>query len=140
VVDNLHREAVIKQVQQMFVGAEGIGDIAGPQELKLHGIARPQDDPRAPDLVLFAREGYSFDESASGSAATIARRELRGSHGHDENLPCMYATFIAWGSGIKPRARLGEIQNTDVAPTIARLLDLPLTGADGKVLSAALAE
>jgi predicted AlkP superfamily pyrophosphatase or phosphodiesterase len=140
VVDNLHRESVIKKVEQMFAGAEGIGDIAGPQELKLHGIARPQDDPRAPDLVLFAREGYSFDESASGSAATIARRELRGSHGHDENLPCMYATFIAWGSGIKPQTRLGEIRNADVAPTIARLLDLPLTGADGKVLSAALAE
>ena len=140
VVDNARRDAVIKQVEQIFAGAEGIGDIAEPDQLKLHGIARPQDDPRAPDLVLFAREGYSFDESASGSAATIARRELRGAHGHDENLPCMYATFIAWGSGIKPRARLGEIQNTDVAPTIARLLDLSLTGVDGKVLSAALAE
>jgi hypothetical protein len=61
-------------------------------------------------------------------------------HGHDENLSCMDATFIAWGSGIKPQTQLGEIQNTDVAPTIARLLKLPLNGADGKVLSAALAE
>jgi predicted AlkP superfamily pyrophosphatase or phosphodiesterase len=104
------------------------------------------DDPRAempthsPDLVLFAREGYCFDDSAAGSAPTVPRREIRGMHGHDENLPCMDATFIAWGSGIRPHARLGEIQNTDVAPTIARLLDLPLTAADGKVLSAALAE
>jgi predicted AlkP superfamily pyrophosphatase or phosphodiesterase len=134
------REAVIKQIEQMFVGLEGVSTVVGPEDFKLHGLARPQDDPRSPDLVLFAREGYCFDESASGSAATIPRRELRGMHGHDENLPCMYATFVAWGSGIKPRTRLGEIQNTDVAPTIARLLDLPLTGADGKVLSAALAE
>jgi predicted AlkP superfamily pyrophosphatase or phosphodiesterase len=89
---------------------------------------------------LFAREGYSFDESATGASATVARRELRGSHGHDENLPCMDATFIAWGSGIKPRTKLGDIHNTDVAPTIARLLDLPLTAVDGKLLSAALAE
>jgi len=97
-------------------------------------------DPHSPDLVLFAREGYCFDEGATGSVPTVPRRELRGMHGHDENLPCMAATFIAWGAGIKPRTQLGEIQNTDVAPTIARLLTLPLTGADGKVLSAALTE
>jgi predicted AlkP superfamily pyrophosphatase or phosphodiesterase len=140
VVDATHRESVIDQVERMFTGAEGIDKVVGPEELKLHGLARPQEDPRSPDVVLFAREGYCFDETASGSASTLPRRELRGMHGHDENLPCMYATFIAWGAGIKPRAHLDEIQNTDVAPTIARLLNLPLTGADGKVLAAALAE
>jgi predicted AlkP superfamily pyrophosphatase or phosphodiesterase len=139
-LEQTKREPLIKQIEQMFVGLEGVSIVVGPEDLKLHGLARPQDDPRSPDLVLFAREGYCFDESASGSAATIPRRELRGMHGHDEKLPCMYATFVAWGSGIKPRTRLGEIQNTDVAPTIARLLDLPLTGVDGKVLSGALAE
>jgi predicted AlkP superfamily pyrophosphatase or phosphodiesterase len=140
VLDQNKREALIKQIEQMFAGLEGVSTVVGPEDFKLHGLARPQDDPRSPDVILFAREGYCFDESASGPAATVPRRELRGMHGHDENLPCMYATFVAWGLGIKPRTRLGEIQNTDVAPTIARLLDLPLTGADGKVLSAALSE
>jgi predicted AlkP superfamily pyrophosphatase or phosphodiesterase len=140
VLEKNNREAVIKRVEQIFSNLEGVASVAGPEELKLHGLALPQDDPHSPDLVLFAREGYCFDESASGSAATVPRREIRGMHGHDENLPCMDATFIAWGSGIKPRTKLGEIQNTDVAPTIARLLDLPLTATDGKVLSAALAE
>jgi predicted AlkP superfamily pyrophosphatase or phosphodiesterase len=140
VLEQNKREAVIKRVEQMFAGLEGVSTVVGPEELKLHGLARPQDDPRSPDMVLFAREGYCFDESGSGPAATVPRRELRGMHGHDENLRCMYATFVAWGSGIKPRTRLGKIQNTNVAPTIARLLDLPLTAADGKVLAAALAE
>jgi predicted AlkP superfamily pyrophosphatase or phosphodiesterase len=140
VLEKNNREAVIKRVEQIFSNQEGVASVAGPEELKSHGLALPQDDPHSPDLVLFAREGYCFDDSASGSAATVPRREIRGMHGHDENLPCMDATFIAWGSGIKPRTKLGEIQNTDVAPTIARLLDLPLTATDGKVLSAALAE
>jgi predicted AlkP superfamily pyrophosphatase or phosphodiesterase len=140
VLESSNRESVINQVERLFSGVEGIDKVIGPEDLKLHGLARPQDDPRSPDLVLFAREGYCFDETATGSAPTVPRRDLRGMHGHDENLPCMYATFIAWGAGIKPRTDLGEIQNTDVAPTIARLLNLPLTAADGKVLSAALAE
>jgi len=140
VLDPHKRDAIVKQVERIFSGLEGVGTIAGPDELKLHGLATPQEDPHSPDLVLFAREGYSFDESATGSAPTVARRELLGSHGHDENLPCMYATFIAWGAGIKPRTQLGEIQNTDVAPTIARLLHLPLNGTEGKVLAGALAD
>jgi predicted AlkP superfamily pyrophosphatase or phosphodiesterase len=140
VLESSSRESVINQVERLFSGAEGIDKVIGPEDLKLHGLAKPQDDPRSPDLVLFAREGYCFDETATGSAPTAPRRDLRGMHGHDENLPCMYATFIAWGAGIKPRTALGEIQNTDVAPTIARLLNLPLTAADGKALSAALTE
>jgi predicted AlkP superfamily pyrophosphatase or phosphodiesterase len=140
VLDSSHKDAVISQVQRLFAGVEGVDKVIGPEELKLHGLAKPQDDPRSPDVVLFAREGYCFDETASGSALTVPRRDLRGMHGHDENLPCMYATFIAWGAGIKRRTTLEEIQNTDVAPTIAHLLNLPLTGADGKALAAALAE
>jgi predicted AlkP superfamily pyrophosphatase or phosphodiesterase len=140
VLDQSKRDAVIRQVEQIFSNTEGVATIVGPDELKLHGLAQPQVDPNSPDLVLFAREGYCFDEGATGSVPTVPRRELRGMHGHDENLPCMAATFVAWGAGIKPRTQLGEIQNTDVAPTIARLLTLPLTRADGKVLSAALTE
>ncbi|HET6325570.1 MAG TPA: ectonucleotide pyrophosphatase/phosphodiesterase [Planctomycetaceae bacterium] len=140
VLDSANRDSTINQVERLFAGAEGIDKVVGPEELKLHGLAKPQEDPRSPDLVLFAREGYSFDEAAAGSAATVPRRDLRGMHGHDENLPCMYATFVAWGAGIQPRTTLGEIQNTDVAPTIAHLLGLPLTGADGKALAAALAK
>lgn len=139
VVDISHRDSTIHQIERLFAGAEGIDQVVGPEELKVHGLAKPTEDPRSPDIVLFAREGYGFDEAASGSDSTIPRRDLRGLHGHNENLPCMYATFIAWGAGIQPQSNLGEIQNTDVAPTIARLLNLPLTGTDGKALTSALA-
>jgi len=58
----------------------------------------------------------------------------KGSHGHDPALPDLHATFVAWGSGIKHGARLGEISNMDVAPTIARLLGFSIPNAEGKAL------
>jgi predicted AlkP superfamily pyrophosphatase or phosphodiesterase len=140
VLDKANRDAVVKRVHQAFDGCEGVSKVVGPRDMSEHGLAEPQDDPRSPDMILFAREGYSFDQTASGAASTVARRVLHGSHGHDENLPCMYATFSAWGRGIKPGARLGDIHNTDVAPTIAALLGLSLPGVDGKPLSAALSD
>jgi hypothetical protein len=46
----------------------------------------------------------------------------------------MDALFIAHGRGIKRGARLGRIENTALAPTIAKLLDQSLTEADGEPL------
>ena len=66
--------------------------------------------------------------------------ERKGTHGHDPNLPELHASFIAWGAGIKPGATVGDINNTDVAPTLAKLLGLEMTGVDGRVLTEALAD
>jgi len=140
VLDEAKHALVVERVKQAFDGSEGIAKVVGPGQLKDHGIAEPQDDPRSPDMILFAKLGYTFADTATGPATIIEKPAGKGAHGHDENLPDLHATFIAWGPGIKPGARLGVIQNTDVAPTIARLLGLPLSGMDGKVLSAALAD
>ena len=136
--DGAQSDAVIQRVTQIFGNAEGIWRIVGPGELKEHGVARPQDDPHAPDMILFAKEGYGFIDAAGGTAAIIEKPERKGNHGHDENMPNLYATFIAWGVGIKPGVRLELISNTDVAPTVAKLLNLPMPGVDGEILSAAL--
>jgi hypothetical protein len=52
----------------------------------------------------------------------------------------MHATFLAAGAGIKPGVKLDIIKNTDVAPTIAHLLAVPLKDTDGQVLKEILAE
>ena len=52
----------------------------------------------------------------------------------------MNAIFIAAGAGIKPGVELGEIDNIDVAPTVAHLLGVPLPDTDGKILAGALSE
>jgi len=46
--------------------------------------------------------------------------------------------FIASGAGIRPGVQLGDIDNRDVAPTIARLLQVEMPGVEGKPLVDAL--
>lgn len=128
------RNAVLARVRKAFTGVEGVAKIIGVREFPKYGVADPQVDPHAPDLILFAQLGYSFGDTAAGDLPFKDKPERSGSHGHDPNLPELHATFVAWGAGIKPGARLGEISNLDVAPTIARLLGLRYS-ADGKALT-----
>jgi predicted AlkP superfamily pyrophosphatase or phosphodiesterase len=138
VADAAKQAAVVERVKQVFSDIDGIWKIVEPQQLKEHGIAEPKNDPHAPDMILFAKEGYGFSEAAAGQATIIEKPDRKGNHGHDENLPHLHATFVAWGLGIKPGVRLDLIQNTAVAPTVAKLLDVPMPATDAPMLSDAL--
>jgi predicted AlkP superfamily pyrophosphatase or phosphodiesterase len=66
-----------------------------------------------------------------------ARTSL-GSHGFLAKLPKMNAMCILSGAGIRSGIKLQKVNNTAIAPTIARLLGLKYPGADGKPLLDAL--
>jgi predicted AlkP superfamily pyrophosphatase or phosphodiesterase len=135
VINEANRESIITRFKQAFAGVDGVAKIASRDEFANYGIGDPRRDPYAPDLVLFAKLGYYFGDTAAGG-----KKELRGSHGYDSTLPDMQAVFVASGAGIKPGTKLGPIENTSVAPTIARLLGVELPTAEGKVLTEALEE
>jgi predicted AlkP superfamily pyrophosphatase or phosphodiesterase len=138
VLDDHQRSEIIERIKKALKGMEGLSKIVGPESFKDYGVANPKEDPRAPDLILFAEEGCTFGDTAAGELPFIDKPERKGSHGHDADLPDLHATFVAWGAGIKAGVRLGEISNIDVAPTIAKLLGLSIPNADGKVLKEAL--
>jgi predicted AlkP superfamily pyrophosphatase or phosphodiesterase len=140
ILDEANRPAIVDQIRKSFDGMKGVEKVVGPEELKEYGVADPKDDPHAPDVILFADEGYNFGNTAAGALTFFEKPERKGSHGHDAALPDLHAMFVAGGVGIKPGVRLGEIQNIDVAPTIAALLGISMPGVDGKPLSAALAQ
>jgi predicted AlkP superfamily pyrophosphatase or phosphodiesterase len=135
VIDEANRESIIGRFKTAFAGVDGVDKIVGPEEFVEYGIGDPRRDPHAPDLMLFAKMGYYFGDTAAGN-----KNELRGSHGYDSKLPDLQAIFVASGAGIKPGTKLGPIENTSVAPTIARLLGIELPTAEGKVLTEALSE
>jgi predicted AlkP superfamily pyrophosphatase or phosphodiesterase len=134
VLDQEDRNDVIKKVKKAFRNVHGISKVVGPDKLKDYGVANPKDDPNAPDMLIFADFGYTLGDTAAGELAFDDKPERFGSHGHDASLPGLHATFVAWGEGIKPGARLGEISNLDVAPTIAKLLKISFPSADGQPL------
>ena len=140
VLDDARRSSVIKRVTKAFSGVLGVSKIVGPGQLKDYGVANPKNDPHAPDMIVFAELGCAFGDTAAGELPFNEKPERKGSHGHDPNLPELHATFVAWGIGIKPGARLGEISNISVAPTIAKLLGLTIPNLEGKPLAAAMAD
>ena len=46
--------------------------------------------------------------------------------------------FVLWGRGVRSGVRVPWMRQSDVAPTLARLLGLPLDSQDGRVLVGAL--
>jgi len=133
ITDEGDRTAIGQRIRQAFANVEGVDKIVSADEFADFGIADPKRDPHAPDMILFAKLGYFFGDTAAGG-----KTESKGSHGFDSHLPEMRAVFVACGAGIKPGTKLGLIDNTAVAPTIARLLGLEMPTADGKPLTDAL--
>lgn len=134
------RPAVVERIKAAFHGVKGIDKVVTPDQLKDYGVADPATDPHAPDMIVFADEGYSFGDTAAGALPFNEKPERKGTHGHDASIPDLHATFIAWGDGIRSGVRLGEVPNIDVAPTIAKLLHIAMPDTDGKPLAEILAE
>jgi predicted AlkP superfamily pyrophosphatase or phosphodiesterase len=87
-------------------------------------------------VMLEARRGYMFTDAVEPPFVTPSK--YRGNHGYSPDMPEMRATFFLWGDGVTRGVDLGEVDMIDVAPTLATLLGLQLTRAEGKVLSRAL--
>jgi predicted AlkP superfamily pyrophosphatase or phosphodiesterase len=140
ILDNANRVSIAGKVEKAFTGVDGIDRIVSPEHTKEYGVADPKVDPNAPDMLLFAKEGWTFGDTAAGAMTFVDKPERAGTHGHDPNLPDLHATFVAWGEGIAKGMNVGPIENIVVAPTIAKLLGIEMKNTDGNALTAALAK
>ena len=62
------------------------------------------------------------------------RTTTGGAHGYAPTHPELLASFIIAGPGIAAGKNLGEIDMRAIAPTLARLMGVPLPSADLKPL------
>lgn len=139
VLDPANREATIEKLAGKFREVEGMDVVITPKDFAKYGLADPAKDPHMGDLVLSAKEGYSFSDSLGGNLVVTPKSDtVKGTHGYDPNQAGLHGTFVAWGAGIQAGAKPGTISNTDVAPTMAELLGLKIPDADGQVLTNAL--
>ncbi len=94
-------------------------------------IAAQGGSPQA-SYYVGLKLGY---ESASNPLAPLldTPHEL-GNHGYLRQHPEMNATFLIAGPGIAAGKSLGQIDMRDIAPTLAKLLGVPLPQATGKPL------
>ena len=56
----------------------------------------------------------------------------RGAGGYLEPLPHLGPGFVIYGRGVRRNLRIPEIDQLDIAPTIAKLRGLELPGAQGR--------
>jgi predicted AlkP superfamily phosphohydrolase/phosphomutase len=78
------------------------------------------------DVLVVTIPGYHLDFPAGTGAAIgdfFQPSTFFGQHGYDPRLPEMKAIFYAAGPDFKRRT-LKEVDNVDIAPTIAELLDI----------------
>ena len=131
-IDRAQAAELLPKAVHALQGLEGVGQV-GQDGYGALGLPTPDHDPQMCQLLLTAKDGYSFS-GATGGPVTAAVPQLRGSHGYLASDPEMDAIFIASGYGVRSGALSGKVSNLDVAPTIARLLGVSLPSAKGKPL------
>jgi predicted AlkP superfamily pyrophosphatase or phosphodiesterase len=121
------------KVVRALEGVEGIDKIIGPDGFAVLGLPLPDREPQMCQLVLTAKDGYSFSGS-TGGLVTAAIPQQAGSHGYLATDLDMDAIFIASGYGVRGGARIDKIANIDVAPTVARLLGVSWPATNGRLI------
>lgn len=138
VLDDEHREEIVARLKEDLAGLEGVQAVMTTAEFDKLGQSVPGTDDKAPDLWLAAETRYSFTETHTGEDAVVPRATPGGTHGFLPDQSEMLGTLVISGFGAASGKTIGKVRNLDVAPTIARLLGIPMQGVDGRVLEEAL--
>jgi predicted AlkP superfamily pyrophosphatase or phosphodiesterase len=96
-------------------------------------IAKREAFPDAAFLVVF-KPGYYAGAAISGGIVTEIPGN-RGSHGFSPEYPEMRSSFFACGAGIAKHRDVGVVDMRQIAPTVARILGVPMPTAKSAPLN-----
>jgi len=85
---------------------------------------------------LEATPGYAFGAKATG--ALLEPAGVRGASGYLPGHREMQPAFVLWGRGVRAGVSIPWMRQSDVAPTLARLLGASLDAVDGRPVVGAL--
>ena len=97
-------------------------------------IAQPEIVQRGgtPDAAFWVNFKLGYVMGVDPRAPLVRPSTRHGMHGYFPNVPQMLAVFLIDGAGVPRKGSLGEIDMRDIAPTLARLMNASLPGAEGK--------
>ncbi|MDJ0865809.1 MAG: alkaline phosphatase family protein [Myxococcota bacterium] len=87
-------------------------------------------DPKA-WFGLEAEAGWVFGNLPA--SPSVGPALLHGAGGYGPEEASMTTGFVGWGAGWRAPLRLERMRQKDLGPTLARLVDVPLDDADGRV-------
>lgn len=134
VLDPAKKAELLPKLKELFAATEGVDKVIDGNEGPTLGMPTPAENQGMGDLILYTKAGYAFNNGASGESVTGPSVDYGGTHGYPNSDPELDGIFIASGKGIKPGTVLPRMANLDIAPTIARLLDIQMPPMDGRVL------
>jgi predicted AlkP superfamily pyrophosphatase or phosphodiesterase len=138
VLDEANRQALLKEWTPKLAALEGVEEVIEGKDYAKYGLETPDKDARMPDLILSPKDGYLFSAGVDGDAVIVGSDVPKGAHGYSPSNPLMDASFVISGAGVKQGAVIEKMSNTDVAPTMAKLLGVELKNVDGRVLEEVL--
>jgi predicted AlkP superfamily pyrophosphatase or phosphodiesterase len=106
--------------------AYGFDRVINEEEIKRRGIAG------GATFYIDFKLGYEMGDNFD--AMPVTPTLMRGSHGWFTDYPEMHSTFMIEGPGIEKRGSLGQIDMRDIAPTVAKVLNVDMPTAQGKAL------
>ncbi len=110
--------------------SNGIAQVLDRQEIAQRGAF-----PDAAFLVAL-KPGYYLGADTSGTLVTPIPG-TRGSHGFSPEYPEMRSSFFVLGAGIAHHRDLGIVDMRQIAPTVARILRVPMPTAKAQPLHVA---
>lgn len=122
----------LRRARAIFKSREGKSGSGIFRVIDAKEIRRLGGNPRAAFMVD-AAEGFTFGRNNSGPPVTDTSQ--RGQHGYLPYRMDYRTSFIMTGSIITRRGDLGEVRMIDIAPTIARVMNLWLKNSEGRALS-----
>lgn len=131
---------VLARARKAVEGVEGVAQLIAPAEYASYGLPDPGSNNQMGALFITGRDGYSFGAAGGADVVVDTGEGSLGAHGYVATDPDLGSLFIAAGAGVKAGVTLDGVESVDVAPTIARLLGLPMPGVDGRVLDAVLSQ
>ncbi len=134
VADPAKRAALLPKLTALFVQDPAVGEVILGADAPKLGMPSPAENDGMGDLILYPKDGFAFGDQAAGEETTAPSWGYAGTHGYRAEDPDIDGIFIASGAGIKRGVVLARVNNLDVAPTAARLLDIELPGAEGRVI------
>lgn len=138
ITDPTRKEALIPQLKALFEQTEGVAQVVEGKDAHSLGMPTPSENNGTGDLILFAKGGYAFNNNAAGDLPVLPSGNYGGTHGYLSSDPDLDGIFIASGASIKKGLTIPKMRNLDVAPTIAKLLNLKLPQQEGQALESIL--
>lgn len=99
-----------------------------------YGMDRIIEDKDNYRFLIGLRAGYCFEDSFGRPVLAKYEHWHGGGHGYLPDMIDMDASFFIIGQEIPAGVCLGRVDMRDVAPTLARLLNIALPSAEGKNL------